>query len=137
MDIRLKAKRVHESYTRAGGAAMIPVFYDKLINASSEIKEKFDQVDMNAQSNFLAHAIVMSFLFVDPDHQVAARTINNVRLSHNHEHLNIEPHLYDTWLSCLIETVAECDPDANEQLLIDWHKVMLVAVNHIKNGHKG
>ena len=44
MDIRLKAKRVHESYTRAGGAAMIPVFYDKLINASSEIKEKFDQV---------------------------------------------------------------------------------------------
>ena len=90
---------------------------------------------MKKQEDILAHAVVMSFLFVDPNHQIASKAIKNVRMSHNREHLNIEPHLYDIWLNCLIETVAECDPLADEELLAQWREVMSIAINHIKEGY--
>ena len=135
MDIRLSAKRVHESYLRAGGKKFIASFYDRLTAASDEIKKRFEHVNMKKQEDILAHAVVMSFLFVDPNHQIASKAIKNVRMSHNREHLNIEPHLYDTWLNCLIETVAECDPLADEELLAQWREVMSVAINHIKEGY--
>jgi len=130
-----KAKRVHKSYIRAGGKSFVLAFYEKLIEASEDIRKRFEHIDMEAQADTLAHAIVMSFLFVDKNHHGAARCLNNVRESHNKHNLNIAPELYDTWLECMIETVAICDPQANEELLADWHAVMSVAIEHIREGY--
>jgi len=135
MVIHDKAKRVHESYLRAGGRDFVSSFYDKLMETSEEIREKFEHINMEEQTDILAHSIVMSFLFVDKNHQTAANTLNKVRESHNRDHLNITPELYDLWLDCMVETVSTCDPHANKQLLSDWHEVMSVAVNHIREGY--
>lgn len=110
-------------------------FYNRLIRASEEIREKFEQVDVEVQVDALAHAIVMSFMFVDKNHPVAARAMDNVRHSHSRAKLDIQPHLYDTWLQCLIDTVAELDPHADEELLQEWHTVMSHAVEHVRSGY--
>ncbi len=128
-------KRVHESYIRAGSRAFIAAFYDRLMNSNDEIKAKFERVDMETQTDNLARAIVMSFLFVDQNHQTAAHTMERVRESHNRHNLDIQPHLYDAWLDCLIGTVGELDPQADEDLLEDWRSVMLVSINHIRGGY--
>ena len=128
-------KRVHESYIRAGGRAFISAFYDRLMDANDEIKAKFERVDMETQTDNLARAIVMSFLFVDQSHQTAARTMEKVRESHSKNNLDIPPQLYDAWLDCLIDTVAELDPQADEELLEDWRSVMQVSINHIRGGY--
>jgi len=128
-------KQVHESYIRAGGRAFISVFYDHLMQSSEAIREKFEKVDMEIQTDNLARAIVMSFLFVDQNHQTALHTMDRVRESHNRHNLDIKPELYDVWLNCLIETVAKYDPQANEELLQQWHRVMSASIDHIRNGY--
>jgi len=135
MSIHEQAKSVHQSYIRAGGKAFVMAFYERLMAASEEIRGRFEHIDMEAQADILAHAIVMSFLFVDTDHQSAKKCLDGVRESHSRDRLNIAPELYDTWLECLLETVAACDPQTDEELLSHWHKVMSVAINHIREGY--
>jgi len=105
------------------------------MQSSDDIRQRFEHIDLEAQADILAHSIVMSFLFVDKDHQVAARSLDKVRESHSRANLNVPPELYDIWLTCMIETVAVCDPQAEETLLRDWHTVMSVAINHIREGY--
>ncbi|MDQ6968728.1 MAG: globin [Mariprofundaceae bacterium] len=135
MSIQKKAKRVHQSYIRSGSQKLIAAFYTRLMDADEEIRKKFETVDMTEQASLLSHAIVMSFLFVDKNQQVAKKCIDNVRKTHAQHNLNIAPELYDTWLECLLETVALCDPHANDELLNDWRHVMSVAINHIREGY--
>jgi len=135
MEIADKAKRVHRSYMRAGGRALISAFYDHLMESEKEIREKFEQVDMDVQTENLARAIIMSFLFAGNNHQTAEKIMDKVRESHNRHNLNIEPHLYDIWLQRLIETVAVCDPEADDELLADWRTVLSHSVEHIRSGY--
>ena len=135
MTIHEKAKRVHQSYIRAGSKKLVSEFYVRLMAASEEIRKKFEGVDMTDQASLLSHAIVMSFLFVDKNQQVAKKCLDDVRKTHAQGNLNIEPELYDIWLECLLETVALCDPHVNDELLSDWHDVMSVAINHIREGY--
>jgi len=135
MSTQEAGKRVHESYLRAGGRDFISAFYARLMQSNDEIREKFEHVNMEAQTDNLARAIVMSFLFAGKNHQTAERTLNLVRESHNRHHLDIRPKLYDIWLNCLIETVREKDPQADEKLLQDWHDVMSASIDHIRNGY--
>ncbi len=135
MPIHQKAKRVHQSYIRAGSKKLVSEFYVRLVAASEKIRNKFESVDMTEQASFLSHAIVMSFLFIDTNQQVAKKCLDDVRKTHAQGNLNIEPELYDIWLECLLETVALCDPHVNDELLSDWHDVMSVAINHIREGY--
>lgn len=135
MSIQEKVKAVHKSYIRAGGQSFVTVFYDRLMESSEDIRKKFEHIDMEAQAKILAHAIVMSFLFVDENHQSATQCLNNIRESHSRRNLDIAPELYDIWLECLVETVGICDPDSNKELLANWHTVMSVAISHIRGGY--
>ncbi|MDQ6956871.1 MAG: globin [Mariprofundaceae bacterium] len=135
MTIHQKAKRVHQSYIRSGSQKLVSEFYVRLMAASAEIRKKFEGVDMAEQASLLSHAIVMSFLFIDKNQQVAKKCLDGVRATHAQHNLNISPELYDIWLECLLETVAQCDPHANDELLSDWHDVMSVAINHIREGY--
>jgi len=135
MPIHKKAKRVHQSYIRAGSQKLVSEFYVRLMAASDEIRKKFEGIDMTDQASLLSHAIVMAFLFVDKNQQVAKKCLDEVRDTHAQHNLNIAPELYDVWLECLLETVALCDPHANDELLSDWHDVMSVAINHIREGY--
>jgi len=135
MLIQKKAKRVHQSYIRSGSRKLVSGFYDRLMSTNAEIRSKFEGIDMEEQVSLLSHAIVMSFLFVDKDQQVAKRCLDDVRETHAQRNLNIEPELYDTWLECLLETVALCDPHTNDKLLSDWRDVMSIAIKHIREGY--
>jgi hemoglobin-like flavoprotein len=135
MPIHQKAKRVHQSYIRAGSKKLVSEFYVRLMAASEEIRKKFEGVDMAEQTSLLSHSIVMSFLFIDKNQQVAKKCLDDVRKTHAQGNLNIEPELYDIWLKCLLETVSLCDPHANDALLSDWHDVMSVAITHIRDGY--
>jgi len=135
MSIHKKAKRVHQSYIRAGSKKLVSEFYVRLMAASSDIRKKFEGVDMVEQTSLLSHSIVMSFLFIDKNQQVAKKCLDDVRKTHARNNLNIKPELYDIWLECLLETVSLCDPHANDTLLSDWHDVMSVAINHIREGY--
>ncbi len=135
MGIQEKAKHVHESYIRAGGRSFVAVFYNNLMQTSEDIRKKFEHIDLESQADALARAIIMSFLFVDHNHQTATKSLDKIRESHSRHNLNIAPELYDTWLACMIETVAACDPQATEELLTDWHAVMSIAINHIREGY--
>jgi len=135
MSTKEAGKRVHASYLRAGGRNFISAFYDRLIKSSDEIREKFEHVNMDVQSDNLARAIVRSFLLVDKEHPTAERTMDMVRESHNRHNLDIQPHLYDIWLDCLIKTIAENDSESSEELLKEWHDVMSVSIEHIRGGY--
>ena len=135
MHIKEKAKRVHQSYIRAGGRSLIATFYDHLMLSDKEIQEKFEQVDMEAQIDNMSRAIVMAFLFTSRNNATALRVVDKVRETHSRDHLDISPHLYERWLERLIETVAVYDPQTDEELLADWRSVMSTTIDHIKAAH--
>lgn len=136
MSIQKKAKRVHQSYIRSGSQTLVSEFYARLMDANTEIRKKFSRVDMTEQASLLSHAIIMSFLFVDKNQHVAKKCLDSVRETHARHKLDIAPELYDSWLECLLETVALCDPHVNDELLSDWHDVMSVAIKHIREGYE-
>ncbi|WP_434148297.1 globin [Methylocaldum gracile subsp. desertum] len=55
--------------------------------------------------------------------------------SHSRSRLNIEPDLYDFWVSALISTVAESDPKFNPELEAAWKTVVERGIAVMKSMH--
>lgn len=96
-------------------------FYDRFIASSPLVKEKFQNVDMNAQKTMLRQSLAyLPNMFVMnkiPDHLVS------IGQKHDRSHADIPPHLYGLWLESLIETVKEFDPRYDDDIELAWRLV--------------
>jgi hemoglobin-like flavoprotein len=110
------------------GNSFFDSFYNRFINSSSEVKEKFKSTDMNNQKMMLKESLVhMTGFYVE---KIADEHIQNI--SEYHNKINIPPHLYDLWLECLIETVKDYDPDFTQEIELSWRLVMATGIVYMK-----
>lgn len=133
---RLLKEMVDKSYTRCRlTGTFIDDFYNAFIATSPRIAEKFRKADWEAQRRLLDHGIRHLILFFHEPSPVTAEKMIQLGESHSRSRLNIEPDLYDFWVSALISTVAESDPKFNPELDAAWKTVVERGIAVMKSMH--
>ena len=103
-----------------GGEAFFHRFYEIFLSEPG-VAEMFDGVDMAAQEAMLRS----SFFRVLSYHVTGEWTPELDRVGEVHANLGIDPDLFQRWLECLLETVRQVDPDADEETLLGWRLALL------------
>ncbi len=122
---------VKQSYGRcATKSNFIDLFYDEFLKSHPSIKPMFTQTDFKKQKELLRTGIAMLLAHVEGK-PVGTMTLNRIGQSHDKNHMNIDPNLYQFWINSLVKTVKQCDPQYSPDLDRSWQKVLRAGVDHI------
>lgn len=107
------------SYNRAKQNNLAEKFYEKLLASDTRISNAFTHTNFEEQRKLFVKGLLMLLQYGDNT------TIGNIaikRLGHSHsrEGMNIAPELYPLWVQCLLETIAELDPEYSHELEQLW-----------------
>ena len=107
------------SYWRAtqsivDGVEFVDSFKNRLVASSEEIQTVFVHSTGEALRSGLVLALVHLASYY-PDYE-PDRTLEDITHRHNRHARAIKPHLYDLFLDCMIETVADYDPEYEEHV---------------------
>lgn len=118
----LPAQNVMLSYGRCcASPAFFDDFYRSFLASSPQVREKFAHTDMAAQQLLLRHGIMNLVLVA---RGLPATKLRQLGESHCRARLDIRPELYERWVDCLLATLAQHDPDLNDELRLEWREVL-------------
>ena len=132
-------KLFEESYARIIGEGVgiddkghtfFSMFYDIFFSKSQQIRDKFADVDMDAQVRVLQKSMfhMIGFYATKTDSEYLA----TVARTHSRDQYDIRPEFYDIWLESLIETVQQLDPEYEENLALAWQLAMAPGIQFMK-----
>ncbi len=101
----------------------IPTFYRHFLASSDEVKQKFLRTDMKVQGRLLLKSLLLAAGAASGDPE-SLRDLRERAASHDRNHLDIRPHLYEFWRSSLIKTAAEFDPHWSHETEVAWHATL-------------
>lgn len=108
-------------------------FYDRFISSSPEVAEKFQDTDLVKQRTMLKesfyHMLSFSVSTGVPD------ALARIAGTHDRDHHDIRPDLYDLWLDCLIGTAAKHDPQFSDDVELAWRLTMAKGIAYMKFEH--
>ncbi len=108
-------------------------FYQHFLSASPEVRMLFRNTDMAHQRSMLKKSFFSLVAFY------ASGAVDDVlhKIAHTHSAraLNIEPHLYDLWVECLIDTVRAFDPEYNDDVELAWRLILSPGITYMKFGY--
>jgi truncated hemoglobin YjbI len=125
------------SYARVFGRgatmnAQAEAFFDDFYRrfcAHEDVAARFADTDMAKQITMLRKSFyhLISFAAVDapPGHEL-------LRLAERHQHLGIEPSLYNRWVDSLIDTLAEWDPEFDTATALAWRAALAPGITIMK-----
>jgi len=106
-------------------------FYEILLEASDEVREKFAHTDFPKQIRMLKASLLMMMQasFSSIEGQEHMETLAE---RHSRRDLDIRPELYELWLDCLVEAVKEADPLFDSRVENAWRTVMKPGIEFMK-----
>ena len=110
--------------------SFIPSFYDRFLGHSEEIREKFAHTDFDKQNQMLLRSLRLS-AGATAGQPESLREIRERAVTHNRQHLNIEPRLYETWLTTVVNTAREFDPEWDDTIEEAWKTVLGHVISHM------
>lgn len=110
----------------------IPTFYERFTGASEEIKFKFRHTDFEKQYVRLKNALLMCAKATANEPGAIADLAERAR-THDRDHLNIKPELYDIWLTLIVATARDFDPEWNPATEAAWKLILGHAVTYMSN----
>jgi hemoglobin-like flavoprotein len=115
---------------RVEGRDFFEAFYDRFLGESVEVAEKFARTDMQKQQSMLKKSFYHLLVFYASNH--ADDYLEKIAHRHSHEDLDVNPQLYDLWLTCLIATLAKFDPQFSDRVELAWRLVMAPGITYMK-----
>jgi hemoglobin-like flavoprotein len=121
----------HDSLERCRHAApdFLDAFYDRLLATSSEVRALFRDTDFARQKRMLT---VSFYTLLGAAHGHPEGRVHIERLATLHAARGVREPLYDTWLGCLLETVAQCDPAFSPAVADAWSQFMTPGIDVMK-----
>ncbi len=104
-------------------SSFIPAFYERFISSSPVVREKFKDTSFDRQYGMLLRSLRISADATNGRPE-ALIEISDRAISHNREHLDIQPELYELWLDNLILTAEEFDEQWNEKIEHAWRTIL-------------
>lgn len=108
-------------------------FYHRFLPMSPKISEKFAQVNWESQKRALDHGIRHLILFYFEPSAITSEKMGSVGWRHSKAVLDVEPELYDFFLTALLETVKENDEQFSPELHDAWRTVANHGINVMKS----
>ena len=108
----------------------IESFYQRFLNSSEEVAEKFRYTDFERQHRMLVHSLEVAAHAVSGDHD-ALHMLHEQAELHSRENMDIRPGLYPLWLEAIISTGAEYDPMWDETVEDAWQTVLGHITHHM------
>ncbi len=124
-----------ESYNRAlaskvDGKGFMERFYERFINASPVVREKFKKTDMHLQQQMLETSIhYLAYLFSSTQ---VTQHIEQIARIHSRVDHDIPVDLYDLWLDELIETLREFDSEFDDDIELSWRLTLARGIAYMK-----
>ena len=110
------------------GPGFIDRFYELFLASSDEVKQKFARTDFKRLKRMLRESFYL-MLMASSGEPNAQGHLERRAVTHSRAELDITPPLYDLWLRCLLQTVAEFDPDFNPQVQRAWQVMMMAGID--------
>lgn len=101
----------------------MPSFYERFLGASAEIRHKFRFTDFPRQYQMLARSLELCAGATAGEPEALAE-IRERAVTHDRNHLNIEPRFYEIWLESVIATAREFDQQWNDTVEDAWRRVL-------------
>jgi hemoglobin-like flavoprotein len=101
----------------------IPAFYDRFLNSSDEIRKKFRFTDFEKQHQMLSRSLELCVGATSGEPESLGE-MRRRAMSHDREHLNIEPRFYDTWLETIIATAKDFDEEWSDDVEAAWRTIL-------------
>ncbi len=114
----------------ASDEAFIPTFYDRFLSTSEEIREKFQHTDFEQQNKMLIRSLRLAAGATAGEPE-SLQELRDRAETHDRNHLNIEPRLYDAWLDSVITTASEFDSQWNKDVEQAWRSILGHVIHHM------
>lgn len=120
-------KKLKRSYARCfiGDKNLIDAFYDDLLASHPDIPKFFTKTDFVQQKLLLRQGINCMLMYAEGVF-AGDFCLEEIKISHNRRHYNIDPKYYPYWKNSLIKVISQYDPEFNDELRTLWEE----AVNH-------
>ena len=122
--------------TRETKEVFFKTFYEKFLNSNPSIKQMFQHTEFEKQITMLKNAISMAILFVEKQDELAQDVLTKIRNSHSRSRRNVKPEYYNYWLTSLMDTLKQCDPQFTVQLEAHWRDMLQVTIDYIVDGYE-
>ena len=117
--------------TAIGGRGFFDKFYENFLASSPEAREKFRNTNMFFQRRMLHDSLIHMQRF--SIYKRAEPFIQNLAKKHSKSQLDIKPHLYDVWLTSLIDTVKEYDSEFDDEVELAWRMHFAPGITYMKH----
>jgi hemoglobin-like flavoprotein len=109
----------------------LDLFYRKFLAASPKVREKFETTDFRHQKRALRASLHLMLIAAQEEEKGPERYLRDLAHLHGAQGFDIGAELYDLWLDCLLETVAETDPQFEQGVRDAWERVMMVGIRYM------
>ena len=115
-------------------------FYHRLLASSEEVRQKFENTDLDRQARILEDSLYMLTVAAQSSRsgeEVSPAWTEMSRLArmHDRDHLDIRPGLYDLWLHCLLDAARSHDPEFSPEIEEDWRKTLEIGIEFLRSHH--
>ena len=104
-----------QSYMRVKDAGLADRFYEIFLDADPRIRPLFKDTDFTRQKGLLIEGIFVLIQYANGK-TVGEMAIERLGETHSKSRMNIPPDLYPIWLKCMLQTLAEKDPEFSPAL---------------------
>jgi len=109
-------------------------FYGFFMDSSEEVRKKFVNTDIKKQTRVLADSFwAMSVAAQGPRTSAAWGDLPRLAARHSRGDLDIPPHLYDTWLDCLIQAVRKHDAQFSAEVETAWRSNLKASIDYMRS----
>ena len=102
--------------------AFLDRFYQLFVDSSEEIRKKFEKTDFARQKRVLQDSLFLMLVSAGTTGGPAHAELSKLAERHSRDQLGIKPEWYDVWLRCLLQAVAEQDPEYRPELATAWRE---------------
>ncbi len=105
-------------------------FYDTFQAKSPEIRKRFENTDMKSQMALLRNGLTHLIMYAEGS-SASKMKVERLATSHDAQHMNIPSWMYDHWVSALMVTIQNHDPEINGVLIKQWHDALIMGINYM------
>jgi hemoglobin-like flavoprotein len=107
-------------------------FYDRFIESSAEVREKFRNTDFVRQTRVVADSLYLMAVAAEAGPQsLAWRELR--RIARRHDELGVGGTMYDVWLECLVQAARSHDPQFSPELESAWRATLIPGIEHMRD----
>ena len=106
-------------------------FYDRLLEKSPKVREKFKHTDFDRQKRALRASFQLMLLAAGDGADGPKRHLHELAVSHSRNHLDIGAEYYDYWLDSLLAVMREFDDEWSHEVEDAWEQVMGVGIKYL------